>query len=340
MPESLRPHNAPRQQEQTVGEQQQFVETPEYQERRERTYRESQELIDRLLKQREGRDLPEGVKLSSIEHVNDIEDKKAALELYNFFGKHFGQDANEDEMQRLITIQKGFADFHVARDAGGKIVSCLQSFRMPLPNDKNEPEGHGLGIWYSATDAEYRGHDLASSLYIKALEDTLKRARGEGKSFEGFFGEADPNMEDYLNEKFGRKRMYYENAKKDIVEVPYLALPEDESGKGVRQNLQYRSFDGTTTISGNRMATINERIHERYTRPEFFTGEYAKFSEERYGMPAADAEQHHRNYLRVARGIDAQFRDQVSGQEVFFLSRPEREELRTHGRRFRENIEQ
>lgn len=344
MPEFLRPQrNQPAQKAEAASEQQQFIETPEYQERRERSYTEARAFIERV-RTFDSKELAESMPAARFEHTDDAETKKVSEELTAFFGQQIPAGQNMDPMQHQINISKGLGDTYARRDADGRITSALQSFTREFPGKPGEPNGIGLGIWYLANDKEYSGKPLSPALVCLAVERALAQAEQQGKVFKSIFAEADPEIEVPMN-RFGLNALHYEKPDGTIVEFQYEAPPEDESEEGTPERFVVRFFDGTERPSAHDMVNMSRGIHAEYSREEYFTPEYLRFAQEHYNARLPEDEQddtritsrvaraYHRDYIRKVGVIDAKLESGMSGvSELFPLSAREREALKAQGR--------
>lgn len=314
-------------------------ESPEYRERREESYRQAQALIDRI-SHYEAKDLPEATKMSHVERLGAEEALKLGEELNTFLGQHFPASENMDPMQHQINNLNHFGDTYLSRGADGKIVSALQTVTVDFPNAKNEPKGIGLGTWYVATDKEYTGKPVTPTLFRMALEGALAQARVNNTVFESVFGETEHEVEKLFN-RFGLSRLYYYRPDGATVEVPYEAPPEDESDEGSPAHLMVKFFDGTGKIELLRLATMVGRVHQEYSREEYFSRDYLKYAQGWYNKFLPEDEQdderittrvaraYHDEYLDKVRRIGEKFHTTMSGvPEAFPLSERQREALR------------
>lgn len=283
-------------------------------------------------------------RVNRVEHENDESTKEKAKELTNFLGKRFDFEENMDPMQHEIAIKNDLVDSFLVKEENGEISSLLQSKLIELP--PKTPDGVSevmYGVWYVATDPEYKGEPVTRELFVKSFRVSLEKAKQNLQKFSGMIGETESAVEGLLNRYGNLKRLYYENKDGDTVEVPFEVPPEDESRKGVPEHFMARFFDDKAEIRKEDFFRIVDALFSEYTRPEFFTAEYLKFAAEYYDedidpatITPARAEKYRQSYIKLADKIKGKMvktlDKDMAEDRITFMSRRERRVAREDGK--------
>lgn len=272
--------------------------------------------------------------------------KAQAGEIHEFFGKVFLPEENMDPMQQEIALTQGIVDTYVVRE-NGEIISALQAQLLHLPTRKGMTPEAMFAVWYVETNPEYVGKPVTRELVIQSMRGSLAHAKENMIKMKGIIGETEPEVEKLFN-RYGVERLYYTDKKGNIVEMPYLAPPEDEVSEGAPAHIALRLFDDRRQMPWNEFMGVIDTIYSQYTRPEFFTPEYLKFAEEYYthlsdeqrqevstpNITPAKAERYRQRYMKKAEKIKERLQNEskksVDGQ-LFFMSERERRARREQG---------
>ena len=275
-------------------------------ERRERSYTEVEQLLERTKHYELSND--DNITVAAVKHGTDAETAAVAKELFEFFGRHFIPEENIDLDQQEDAIRNSLTDVYTARDQEGKLISVLETSTLDFKDAANSPSGVGLAMWYLATDPEYKGKPLTPKLYQMAYQKALDRARENNVPFQFVVGETEPEIELLMN-RFGVKRLYYERPDGAITEVPYESPSATAVGEAVPEHLMIRFFDGTEKVPVERLIEIVTRLQRE--------GEVLNESKSEESLIA----------------LGEKFREQLEGiRETFPLSQIERVKLIKQGR--------
>ena len=112
----------------------------------------------------------------------------------------------------------------LTKEGGSEVIGTTHSAVLENLDAKFEgSEGKGFLITaYLAVKEAEQGKGLGRELMRKTLDDAIKHAQERGIQLDGIVAEMDdPETEAFWN-KLGLKRLFYENDKGQLVEVPYF----------------------------------------------------------------------------------------------------------------------
>lgn len=212
----------------------------------------------------------EKFELQKISHKDQKDTKKIATEMRKFLGGFFEEEENDSVADYATAIRENLGKFLAVRDGKGKIVSIMNTQLSKLENPRGGAEGAELIIWYVVTSPEHQGKGIATELYKNAYEAALNEVRDDKLEFKAVVGETDPDVEGYLN-KFGRKRVYFENSKTgNFEEVPYMAPPSETDEDPSAEHLMVKFLDNHSVSDKDEALKLIRGIYNQYLRPQYF----------------------------------------------------------------------
>ncbi len=148
---------------------------------------------------------------------------------YEFLSKTFGSEMDDYEPIVNEWIFDLNIAYHAVSDWKGNVIAAANSSYLAL--DSSSPDAESiLAVWYVAVDEEYRGRRLVNELYQSIYQFALDRSEQENNVVKAIVGEAShqdiQTIEQVLRrEEIARKRVYYEDEKGSVKEVPYVSPP-------------------------------------------------------------------------------------------------------------------
>jgi len=204
---------------------------------------------------------PEGEKFS-VEKTENPKDE-SVVKSHDLLKKTFGKN----EVDSLETIQEAMEEdppviVHNINNESGEAVATAHSAILNSFDEDFEKKGDkGFMLEaYTVVDKENQGKNLGLELYRRRLSDMQNQAQAQGVQMESIIAEVEPDTPEQFYNSVGLKRCYYENAKGDLVEVPYeqsvlvdgwnsktgKPLPDHEN---TPLQLMIAQLDGRTEIS-------------------------------------------------------------------------------------------
>lgn len=211
----------------------------------------SQFTRDQLPDGREQISSPERGKYA-IRYITDAKDP-AIKKVHGAMVEEFGKEESETLTWLRHTVKKKINRYHIAETPEGDIATLSNTQYLelePAKGHENEPKESIIPVWHIISDRAHRNKGIASELYQSFYQDALAEAQKRGNVIKGVIGEAVSSVEGFLN-RMGRKRMYFEDKKGNMHEVPYLCPPvdmDDETGEPreepMPEHVMLRLLDG------------------------------------------------------------------------------------------------
>ena len=172
---------------------------------------------------------PEGEKFT-IREIKDPFDP-VVKPMHTLLRREFGKDEVEPLSWVRHAIKEGLYAYHVIEDERGEVVSMAVTQPLELEPDKtkggDQPKEIMLAEWFIHTNpASANSRMMSKQLFASAGEYCLNKAQEEGAKFKGFVGELVTDVEKFMN-RFGHKRLYFEDVQGNIKEVPYYYGPSE-----------------------------------------------------------------------------------------------------------------
>ena len=248
------------------------------------SYRKLGEMIDGLKastnfersKTESGREVvtsPEGERFIVRQITNPLD--PVVKEMHTLLRREFGKDEVEPLLWVRHAIKEGLYAYHVMEDEKGDVVTMSVTQPLELEPDKSKGAGQQkemmLAEWFVHTNpASQNSRMLSKQLFASACEYSLGKAQEEGAVFKGFVGEMVSDVEKFMN-RFGHKRMYFEDAKGSVQEVPYYYPPSDfDTGTGKsgsetgQEHLMVRLLDDSGEMLVDEALRIVESAYREY----------------------------------------------------------------------------
>lgn len=249
----------------------------------------------------------------------------------DFIGQFDPEERDIEEITKNVHDDR--YGYFVADDREGKIIGCLQSSHIELLDRRNEVL---LFIGHVIIDKNQQRQGLGNELYIAAYQKFLDKAIRENQIPKAITGEGETKveMEEFFN-GMGRKRMYFEDGKGNVHEVPYIQPPlqwDKESGRPIdprtgkvaekediekcsaKVHLMVRNINGNEELTTDEVLSIVDSIYE---------DNYA--GKDVHGSPENPAVEEELN--RLKQELKEALLQSKDGR-VYFMSKEEREQKR------------
>ena len=212
----------------------------------------------------------EKFELQKIVHKEPKETRKIASEIRKFMGQFFEEEENDSVNDYATAIRENLGKFLAIRNQENKIVAIMNTQLSKLKNLENEGEMAELLVWYVAIDESHQNKGIGTELYKMAYEAALNEVKDDKVELRAIVGETDPAVEGSLN-KFGRKRVYFENGKTGhFEEVPYKAPPSETDEDPSPEHFMVKFLPDHAVSDTNEVLRLIRGIYDQYLRPQYF----------------------------------------------------------------------
>jgi len=255
-----------------------------------------------------------------VETKDEAEVKKNATEIREFMLSVFPEDEVDTEAYMSYCLRDKTANFHIARNEAGKIISLLYGKLLELNNGKEASKESAYFIWNVVTDAQYQKKGLGRELYIDAFSKAHQQASENQQKIKAVVGETVPEVEGYLN-KFGRKRVYFKNDKGDLCEVPFLQPPVEEDAdipEPEETHVMVRMMDGRDKITTKEFMSLLKPAYEDNYAGVDYAIKYQDYSRE-------EAEEFRDGIMKFYNALEQKLQGAENG-DILLLSAEEREQ--------------
>jgi len=207
-------------------------------ERSSRYEREKKTEIEESIRSPEG----EEYTVRSVEDSNDPVVEK----IHAFLTDAFGEDEVEPLSWVRHSIEHRLSFYDLVETKTGEVASLGSTQYLELENgDSPSPPESMLYVAFILSKPEFRGKGLATELYRAFYRRALQEAERRGQTLRAVVGEAETgqdrvravigeavsSVEPFLN-RMGRKRIYFEDERGNVREIPYTCPPVDINKDG------------------------------------------------------------------------------------------------------------
>lgn len=228
---------------------------------------------------------PEGEEFS-LRQVSGPED--AALErIHALLAKTFPPEEVDPLESLKANAKEDSVAYHYIENAKGEVVALSQAEYLKVAGLSLKKDGF-LFVVYIVTDPQFRQQGFATELYQKMYDFGLEQARKSNERITAVIGETVETVEPFLN-RMGRKRVYFEDQKGDVREVPYVLPPLDWDSKtgepkldSSSEHLMVKLLDGRHDLTSSELLGMVRAMYATYDFDrDYFASDEAHANQQR-----------------------------------------------------------
>jgi hypothetical protein len=169
---------------------------------------------------------PEGEKFE-ISRVTDSDspdvEKMRELMLVGFEGEFKDEDLDSLETMRQAVGNDTFI-YNIAKNVEGDAIQLTLGYLLELGQERKEKKYNESLLFMGITVSREKRKGLGAELNKSVFESGLEKAKKEGREIKAIAAAA-VDQSEYLGNYVGMRRVYFENEKGEICEVPYIDPP-------------------------------------------------------------------------------------------------------------------
>jgi hypothetical protein len=254
----------------------------------EKSYQEMEGLVGELAARSRFERMSEGDKEFIVSSegekfgIRRIEDPKdpAVDKIYELLKKRFDEDELDTKETMIGAIENDYASYHVVEDKDGNILchACTELLEVESaqPRKRGQPKESVLFVGYIVTNNELRYQDpktlkssfMSQEIFQNVFREAVDDAREKKLAIKGLVGESVDELEPLVN-RFGAKRIYFEDENGNVQEVEFTCPPLDwDSQTGeprkepTAEHLITRFMDGRQSFKKEELLAMVRSIYE------------------------------------------------------------------------------